>query len=53
LACALLATVPTCRAALLYEFVLDQMIERITLDDINVAFDRIRSTEAVRQVVIF
>jgi 3-oxoacyl-[acyl-carrier protein] reductase len=32
---------------------IDQMIERITLDDINVAFDRIRSTEAARQVVIF
>ena len=35
------------------DLMLDQMIERITLDDINVAFDRIRSTEAARQVVIF
>ena len=32
---------------------LDQMIERITLADINVAFDRIRSTEAARQVIVF
>jgi Zn-dependent alcohol dehydrogenase len=35
------------------DLMLDQMIERITLDDINVAFDRIRSNEAARQVVIF
>ena len=35
------------------ELMLDQMIERITLDDINVAFDRIRSTEAARQVIVF
>jgi S-(hydroxymethyl)glutathione dehydrogenase/alcohol dehydrogenase len=35
------------------DLMLDQMIERITLDDINVAFDRIRSTEANRQVIIF
>jgi Zn-dependent alcohol dehydrogenase len=35
------------------DLMLDQMIERITLDDINVAFDRIRSTEAARQVIIF
>ncbi len=35
------------------DLMLDQMIERITLDDINVAFDRIRSTEATRQVIIF
>ena len=35
------------------ELMLDQMIERITLDDINVAFDRIRSNEAARQVIVF
>ena len=35
------------------DLLLDQMIERITLDDINVAFDRIRSNEAARQVIIF
>ena len=35
------------------DLMLDQMIERITLDDINVAFDRIRSTEAARQVIVF
>lgn len=35
------------------ELMLDQMIERIELDQINEAFDRIRSNEAGRQVVIF
>ena len=35
------------------ELMLDQMIERITLDDINVAFDRIRTNEAARQVIVF
>jgi alcohol dehydrogenase len=32
---------------------LDAIIERITLDDVNTAFDRIRSGEANRQVIIF
>ena len=32
---------------------LDAMIERIKLDDINAAFDRIRTGEATRQVIIF
>jgi S-(hydroxymethyl)glutathione dehydrogenase/alcohol dehydrogenase len=35
------------------DLMLDQMIERIALDDINLAFDRIRSSEAARQVVVF
>lgn len=35
------------------ELMLDQMIERIALDDINVAFDRIRSNEAARQVIVY
>ena len=35
------------------DLMLDQMIERITLDDINTAFDRLRSSEAARQVIVF
>ncbi|MFM7694152.1 MAG: zinc-binding dehydrogenase, partial [Actinomycetota bacterium] len=35
------------------DLMLDQMIERIALDDINTAFDRIRTSEAARQVVVF
>ena len=35
------------------ELMLDQMIERIELDRINEAFDRIRSNEAARQVIVF
>ncbi len=35
------------------DLVLEPMIERITLDDVNRAFDRIRSGEAGRQVIVF
>jgi S-(hydroxymethyl)glutathione dehydrogenase/alcohol dehydrogenase len=35
------------------DLVLDRMIERIRLDDINEAFDRIRTSEAARQVIVF
>jgi len=35
------------------DLMLDQMIERIRLEDINLAFDRIRTSEAARQVVVF
>lgn len=35
------------------DLVLDRMIERIRLDDINAAFDRIRTSEAARQVIVF
>ncbi len=35
------------------ELMLDQMIERIELDQVNEAFDRIRSNEAGRQVIVF
>ena len=35
------------------DLMLDQMIERIALDDVNTAFDRIRTSEAARQVVVF
>ncbi|MGA0121631.1 MAG: zinc-binding dehydrogenase [Gaiellales bacterium] len=35
------------------DLVLDDLIERITLDDVNRAFDRIRSGEAARQVIVY
>ena len=35
------------------ELRLDTMVERIGLDDVNAAFDAIRSGDAVRRVIVY